>query len=562
MTNPMPDSSLRDPVLEGFSIETVEPGQEALVRAAVTEVLGPQWHVFPFGRSGTDYEATGGPALTPAQAWDLTYALRARPGIAFAEPLFAVRTPEEEEAPTRGPAGFESFGGESHEPGSDPVDWSVKLARVDAAWKRFEALGRVPGEGVVIGHPDTGYRRHPVIDARLLLDRDRDFLEGDDDAQDDLRNPGHVVLHHPSHGTATASVIVGAGASPDGKAVMGVAPGAKLIPLRVSRSVVLVSMLNLARAIEYAADQGAHVISISMGGLGSSRLRKAVLYAQRKGVIVLCAAGNKVRFVVWPAAYEEVVAVAACNAALRPWSGSSRGRAVDVTGPGESVWRAQTELKGANEAHSVARGSGTSYAVATVAGVAALWLSYHGPEKLAQRFGAEKIPFIFNRVLRATCVAQPAWGKGFGYGLVDADAVLAAPLTDGGGGFESVSVNPAPNLGAHPPIDNGGADTFAHLFGGAATESGFESLGAERGPGVTGALAELLDTAEQELPERLRQVGQEVAFHLATDPSLYRQFEEMRAGGGTRSSARAELLERGSSQLRQRTGSPDGGRGI
>jgi thermitase len=556
----MLDSSLRDPVLEGFSIETVEPGQDPLARAAVSQVLGPQWRIQPFGSSGTDFEAVGGPALTPAQAWDLTYALRARPGIAFAEPIFAVRAPEEDTPPQERTA-FESFGGgeERHEPGSDHIDWSVKLARIDVAWKRFEALGRVPGEGVIIGHPDTGYRKHPVIGARLLLDRDRDFLQGDDDAEDDLHNPGHVILHHPSHGTATASVIVGSGATADGKAVMGVAPGAKLIPLRVSRSVVLVSMLNLARAIEYAADQGAHVVSISMGGLGSTRLRKAVLYAQRKGVIVLCAAGNKVRYVVWPAAYEEVVAVAACNAALRPWSGSSRGRAVDVTGPGESVWRAQTELQGAKEAHSVARGSGTSYAVATVAGVAALWLSYHGPEKLAQRFGAEKIPFVFNRVLRTTCVAQPAWGKGFGYGLVDADAVLAAPLTEGGGGFESLSVNPAPNLGVHPPIDNGGVDTFAHLFGGAATESGFESLDAGRDPGVAEALAQLLDTGEQELPERLRQVGQEVAFHLATDPSLYRQFEEMRAGGGaTRSSARAELLERGSSLLRQRAGSPDG----
>ena len=90
----------------------------------------------------------------------------------------------------------------------------------------------------------------------------------------------------------------------------GAAPGAKLIPFRVSDTVIILDTLNLARAIEMAVDAGAHVISISMGGVGSERLHDAVVYAKNKGVIVLAAAGNCVGFVVYPAAYDEVVAVA------------------------------------------------------------------------------------------------------------------------------------------------------------------------------------------------------------------------------------------------------------
>ena len=562
---PLPDpaqSSFRDPVVEGFTIESVRAGEEAHIRDVAGSVLGAGWEIAPFGDQGTDYEVTSPRAagISPAEAWQLAYALRQHPGIVFAEPLFAVRAPEEE-----GPAagGFESTGGgeDTHLPASKPLDWSVKLARVPEAWELFRAKGLTPGAGVVVGHPDTGYRRHPEIADNLLISLSRDYLDGDADAEDDLQNPGNVVLHHPSHGTGTASVIVSSrrtGAGAAGGDVVGVAPGAKLIPLRVARSVVLVSTVNLARAIEYSADAGAHVVSISMGGLGSSRLRKAVLYAQRRGVIVLAAAGNKVRFVVWPAAYEEVVAVAACNADVRRWSGSSRGAAVDVTGPGESVWRARTDLQGGAELHGVGQGSGTSYAVATVAGVAALWLSYHGRDSLVQRYGAEKIPFIFNQLLRSTAVPKPALGAGFGRGLVDALALLQAPLPGAPGGLESASVAPAPNLEAHPPVDNGGIDTFAHLFGGAATESGFESLGTAPPPAVAPPLGRLFEVGPEELPLRLREVGQELAFHLATDPELHLRFEAMLGEGAAAGSAaeaiRSELRARGSEALAQRLG--------
>ena len=98
----------------------------------------------------------------------------------------------------------------------------------------------------------------------------------------------------------------------------GVAPGAEIIPLRTAYSVLLWSTLNLARAIEYATNEGAHVISISMGGLWSWRLRRAVVIAQQRGVIICAASGNYAPFVGWPGAYDEVIACAALRERPRP----------------------------------------------------------------------------------------------------------------------------------------------------------------------------------------------------------------------------------------------------
>lgn len=299
------------------------------------------------------------------------------------------------------------------------------------------------------------------------------------------------------------------------------------MPLRVSRSVVLDvlwaggGVLNLANAIEMAADRGAHVVSISMGtGFANSRLLKAVQYAQRRGVIILAAAGNYVPFVVWPAAYGEVIAVAASNARHQTWKFSSSGSAVDVTAPGESVWCAGAS-KPAN--FSVGRGSGTSYAVATVAGIAALWLSHHGRDKLIQRYGAEKIPVIFNQILRDSCDPMPAWKAGFGRGLVNADKALTAALPNAAAPIPLM----ASALSEHPAIDRGGLATFSHLFESSLPQSsrvrGFTSS-SNADAKLWSLLAELLNVTAEELPARLKEIGQELAFHLSSDPALYQQF--------------------------------------
>jgi serine protease len=244
-----------------------------------------------------------------------------------------------------------------------------------------------------------------------------------------------ALLVNPGHGTGTSSIIFSEeGPRQKPQYVTGVAPLARLIPYRVAPTVVLWDRARLADAIIRATDAGCHVISISMGGLPLDYLERALKYAVSNGVIVCCAAGNifgandVLHGVVWPAHYPEALAVAASNANDQPWSGSSRGPEVDITAPGESVWHAIAE-KG-KPLSEVARGDGTSFAVATAAGVAALWVAYHGRDKLIADYGKERIAPIFKNIVMTQGFRSIANWKSnlFGPGIIDALKVLQAPL--------------------------------------------------------------------------------------------------------------------------------------
>ena len=571
------------PSFEKFALEAEPTLTRSQLQELINETLGGRWLLHRFGDRRTDFEVSPprGRKLSVGEAWDATYLLRARPGIRYAEPLFEAAisgrvdwndVPIPQPGGPEGPeaaavAGLASFfcADTPHLGASDDPEWSLKEARVLQAWQRFffdTGLSNNPGEGIIIGHPDTGYHVHPEIQGNLLTNQGFDYVKNDSNAEDELENMG--PLPSPGHGTGTASVIASPRGAPAGqnltKAVSGIAPGARLIPFRVSRSVVLVSTSDLGDAIERATKAGAHVISISMGGPPSWRLWRAVIFAQRRGVITLAAAGNCVRFVVWPAAFDEVIAVAASNAARKTWHGSSRGGAVDVTAPGESVWHAVVNQSDA------ARGSGTSYAVATVAGIAALWLARHGRDQLISLYGAEKIPFIFNQILRRSCVRvnDPSWEPGnFGAGLVDAERVLAEPLPDG---ILQPVPSPALFMAEQPAVNGGTEGAFAHLFerymvqGVGRGGAGSEAAPAGQETPLRRSLAQLLRSSPEEIPGRLRDVGQELAFHLATDPALYKEFAssllrpsvaigaEAAPAAGQVEATRSSLLARGVSQ--------------
>jgi serine protease len=534
-----------DPVFQAFAVKTTRGRAQEKVDRAIKDLLGTGWQIQTYGGKRSNFEvfASEG-ALTAPEAWAVSYQLRAYRGIASAEPVFKAWITDRKdwgadlEEDTTGDAGeleaaplagiLDWICGKGRDlEQAKQVEWSLELTRIIQAWSNhFPGSDSRPGASVVIGHPDTGYRNHPEIVGNLLANQGFDLFRNDNDPTDELQH--RFPWQNPGHGTGTASVIV----SPRGPAaggaptfVSGAAPGAKLIPFRVSDSVVILDGLNLARAIERAADAGAHVISISMGGLASDRLHDAVVYAKNKGVIVLAAAGNCVSFVVFPAAYDEVVAVAACDAKREPWRGSSRGAAVDVTAPGDRVWHA---VANANDTLAgVGQGSGTSYAVATVAGIAALWLAKHGRAKIIQACGGkEKLPPTFLQLLRATATPVPGWPPGqFGGGLADADKVLAAPLPNG-----ATAPTLAPTAQDHAPLDRGGNPTFAHLFDAAMrTDRRRPAVAAGDRSGTPierlgDQLAALLNTTRDKLPADLGQIGQELAFYMATDPILHRRF--------------------------------------
>ncbi|MGQ0429428.1 MAG: caspase family protein [Gammaproteobacteria bacterium] len=388
------------------------------------------------------------------QAFDEAYALRDSIGADYAEPLLKVTTPVDDD--TGGPG---TRGGDSP---PDPIAaaddiWSLRYANVLAAKQLVrDTKGRPEGSeaaGVLIAHPDTGFTQHPenwqgTTPRPVFSERGHDYVDDDDDAQDPLLDSG--LLAHPGHGTASSSVIV----SPPlcqlaGKThcVSGAGAGARVIPLRVHTSVVVFDTKRLARAIMDAANGrlGGKVdaISIAMGGPPSLTLRKAVRRAERQGVLLIAAAGNYVQTVVWPARFNQAIAVSAINPRCVPWKHASHGRAVDISAPGEGVWRATFDDQ---SAFDIGMGAGTTFATGTTAGIAALWLAHFADDpKLEQLRSSGQLADAFRQALQATawkpenppsgrppgvdCGDASRWeADEYGPGIIDARALLERPL--------------------------------------------------------------------------------------------------------------------------------------
>jgi hypothetical protein len=526
------------PAFERFAIRVARPAPfergeigagdpSAQARGAVDAALGTGWSVGATSPDASEFDVLpprteAGSGLTTGQAWDKAYTLRKDRRVEHAEPLFTTPAdPREEFGPQDCVAArIESSGGKDLPEAAD-VEWSLGAAgaNVVGAWKLFEQRGRKPGEGITVGHPDTGYRKHPELwsadpaATRVLTDAGWDFVDGDGDPFDDL---AEGFMRNPGHGTRTASVIVSPPKSqrPDfPRGISGVAPEARLVPMRVARSVVQLSQSRLTQAIRDAAGEDrtrvkrkADVISISLGGVPSRRLRDALTFAERQNVIVLAAAGNHVGTVVWPARYEHIVAVAASNARSGTWGGSSHGSAVDITAPGESVWVASTRREAADAPimDCLQPGSGTSYAVATTAGAAALWLSYHAgtPEMRALR-DRSAVAWAFRSLVSQAFRNVDGWRSGFGPGILDAAKLLSLPL-------------PAPPERAVTEAEvspcEADLETLLSIFEGASDPRRRAARLLRR------RAADLCDVSE---------VGDEIAFHYALDDRVRRALDAL-----------------------------------
>ena len=150
-----------------------------------------------------------------------------------------------------------------------------------------QAFARVQGHGAVVAVIDTGVAYEDYDRFKRVRDLNEtqfvhpyDFVDNDAHANDDH-----------GHGTHVAGTI--AQSTNNGLGVVGVAPGATIMPLRVLDGSGRGSLGAIANAIKWAADKGAHVVNMSLGGpFPSSILRKACKYAVDKGVLLVCAAGN------------------------------------------------------------------------------------------------------------------------------------------------------------------------------------------------------------------------------------------------------------------------------
>ncbi|GAB2463445.1 type VII secretion-associated serine protease mycosin [Jatrophihabitans fulvus] len=224
------------------------------------------------------------------------------------------------------------------------------------------------------------------------------------------------------HGTAVTSLIV---AQPsDSSNFVGIAPAAAIVPIRQSDKDGVGGSDGLARGIVAAIQRGARVVNLSLTVASPTpALEAAVAYAQRKGIVLVAAAGNdgqqQAKPPAYPAAwspkYDNIIAVSASDSTDVVPKFSDRGSYVSVAAPGVNV-PVLSALQG------FAVDSGTSYAAPYVAGTAALVIASHKGITAAQ---------VRDRI-EATADAPPTDvpSPTYGYGIVNPYLAVTSPVAD------------------------------------------------------------------------------------------------------------------------------------
>lgn len=305
-----------------------------------------------------------------------------------------------------------------------PFQWNFEQIGMSEAWRRST------GKGVVVAVIDTGVagRDVPEYGWRGVRDLAETRMVGGWDFV------GHRALAHDLHGHGTHVAGTIAQSTNNGYGVAGIAPDAAIMPLRVLDEQGRGSTGGIADAIRFAADNGAHIINMSLGGpLPSRVLDEAIQYAHRKGVTVIAAAGNSsTSLPSYPAAYRNVIAVSATQYDRTTTFYSNYGRYISIAAPGGNTRVDQsgdgrpdgimqeTIVVGDPNQHEFALYMGTSMASPHVAGVAAL-LHAQGITR----------PDRIRSILTGTATREvPSFSRErYGAGLLDADAATRAALT-------------------------------------------------------------------------------------------------------------------------------------
>ncbi|POZ92854.1 S8 family serine peptidase [Petrotoga halophila] len=238
--------------------------------------------------------------------------------------------------------------------------YALDLIGAETAWEK------ATGAGVTVGLLDTGTDgTHPDLEGQLV--------EGYDPYEDTIINP-EIDYDSDGHGTHTAGIIA---AKNDEKGIVGLAPDAKIMPIRIFNP-GYIGDYAVAAGIVWAVDNGADVLSNSWGGGGYSNILKdAFDYALTNDVVVVASSGNDTTDQFWhyPSAYTGIIGVAASNAVDEITYFSSRGEYVSVAAPGNNVISSiPVRLAGSEgvEGEPYAYWAGTSMACPYVSALAAL----------------------------------------------------------------------------------------------------------------------------------------------------------------------------------------------
>lgn len=250
---------------------------------------------------------------------------------------------------------------------------------------------------IIIAIVDTGVDlSHPDLANKIVAGYD--FVNNDSTAQDDN-----------GHGTHVAGIA--AAVSNNHAGIAGVSWGARIMPIKVLNAGGNGSFGDVAAGIIWAADHGANVINLSLGGIPSSlTLQNAVNYAVGQGALVIAASGNTSgNIILFPAAYSNVIAVGATDFTNNRAAFSNYGPELDLMAPGVSIYST-------NPGGAYGFRDGTSMSTPFVSGFAALLLGIPGNNS----------PDAVRLLMESTALdlGSSGWDGFYGNGLIQMDAAI------------------------------------------------------------------------------------------------------------------------------------------
>ncbi|MET9418080.1 type VII secretion-associated serine protease mycosin [Streptomyces klenkii] len=236
--------------------------------------------------------------------------------------------------------------------------WHLDAMHADEMWETST------GAGVTVAVIDSG------VDTSLP-DLQGQVLEGKNFSDE----PGDAHTDPRGHGTGMAALIAGTGKRGGALGAYGLAPGAKILPIRVDGKNFQDDSRAMVEALRYAANSEAKIINISRGSPGySAEEEKAIAYVLSKGKMIFASVGNtgdKGNSVEYPSATPGVIGVAALNQEGFAAKWSQHGPQVDLAAPGVDMVAACPGRTG------TCQSDGTSDASAVASASAALIWSAH-----------------------------------------------------------------------------------------------------------------------------------------------------------------------------------------
>lgn len=275
--------------------------------------------------------------------------------------------------------------------------WGITAFNLPNAWKSSR------GEGVVIAVLDTGCDLdHTDLVNNLLPGKN--FVQPNESPNDDN-----------GHGTHISGILV---AEDNGFGVVGVAPKAKVIPVKVLDASGNGSLDDVAAGIRWCIEQKVDFICMSLGcPVPIQKVREPLIEATHAGIITFCAAGNSgdTKEVFYPSAYPETIAIGAIDPSFHRASFSNTGMGLDFLAPGVDVLSTVPD-------NWYAKLTGTSMAGPFACGVAALLLSYvrHTPDSgVTLRTVNDYIETMKKYTISATDMSVPNPQFYQGFGIID-----------------------------------------------------------------------------------------------------------------------------------------------